>query len=31
MRVEVEGFKGRDRVTHTWDLLDEFGKSWNTP
>jgi saccharopine dehydrogenase-like NADP-dependent oxidoreductase len=31
MRVEVEGFKGKDRVTHTWDLLDEFDtKSWNT-
>lgn len=31
MRVEVEGFKGKDHVTHTWDLLDEFDtKSWNT-
>lgn len=24
MRVEVTGFKGRDRVTHAWDLFDRY-------
>lgn len=31
MRVEVTGFRGSDRVTHTWDLVDRFDEeTWNT-
>ena len=31
MKVEVHGFKGRDEVTYTWDLLDYFDEeTWNT-
>jgi saccharopine dehydrogenase-like NADP-dependent oxidoreductase len=27
MQIKVRGFKGRDEVTHTWDLFDRFSEA----